>query len=131
MTSGSVNAALEVSAYVLQGRSQATVYFPRNAKAGQPQRAPSHNFRRVTSVAPPLNAPQMNGALPTPLLVLLAALQWHPFCCDSFVRALQCPERQFVLVLLLHSKAALVMAALVNLCVMCMWMLWSLNCRHT
>lgn len=53
-----------ISAYVLQGRSHATVYFPHSVKAGQPQRAPSQNFRRVTSGAPSLDAPQMNGELP-------------------------------------------------------------------
>ncbi|KAL3159149.1 hypothetical protein ABBQ32_14134 [Trebouxia sp. C0010 RCD-2024] len=52
-----------MSAPTTAGRSHATVYFPHSTKGGQPQRAPSQNFRRVTSTAPPLDAPQMNGSL--------------------------------------------------------------------
>ena len=48
---------------VLQGRSHATVHFPhrRHHKQNQVQRAPSQNFRRVASVAPGVDAPQVNG----------------------------------------------------------------------
>lgn len=47
------------------GRSHATVHFLHRNKRhqGQAQREPSTNFRRVASVAPVLDAPQVNGSL--------------------------------------------------------------------
>ncbi|KAL0048207.1 hypothetical protein WJX82_009891 [Trebouxia sp. C0006] len=54
-----------MSAPTNAGRSHATVHFPhrRHHQQSQVQRAPSQNFRRVASVAPGVDAPQVNGAL--------------------------------------------------------------------
>ena len=49
------------------------MYFPQNARAGQSQRAPSQNFRRVSSVAPAVNAPQIDGEL------LFTSLPFHTY----------------------------------------------------
>lgn len=75
------------------------MYFPGNGKAGQAQRAPSHAFRRVTSVAPPLNVPQMNGELPAHSLCAAAVLS--PDYCFSACLAMPCT----VCLLLLCIKA--------------------------
>ena len=75
---------------VLQGRSHATVHFPhrRHHQQNQVQRAPSQNFRRVASVAPGVDAPQVNGDHLRHLLFSCSANLQSDLSCAVFA---QCP----------------------------------------